>query len=658
MAWRAGTVTALAAALATAAAAQFPTHAPGHGSQVSNVSPMGSATGSGLPANSNVLLVDLDNDGGPLEIVVGTQTGRLYVFDHHGTIRPGWGPNGKQLPTEIGSSPAAGQLDGDTPLEIVVGCGTAVPGHTFGQLTAFEADGTVKWVFAPGDRFPPDGLPDSVYSTPALGDLGGNPAVDDVAFATLGGWIYVVNGETGQLLPGWPYDVMESIWSSPALADLNGDGQLEVIIGSDVQWDEVPNAQPPGGGIWVFRRNGSYFPGFPRFVSYTPQTPYVGIQSSPVVGDITGDGCPEIAVGTGQPVSDTTNIGRLLHVYQRDGSIPPGWPQPLTGHVVGSPALANLDGDAALEIIAPVVKFVPVGGNVTPQEGWVYAFNGNGTAVFSPIRPKTFTGVNSVTIGELAVAQVGTNNPVILTGWVGFDVTLISKTGVQLSDDGTHGAGMLTYTTMKGVKGPAAADLDDTNGAQLVIVGASGRHVSDDDDLGIWGWNAGAVGSLPWPQFRQNARRAGAAPGVTPPSCAVPPVPQDYFTVTPCRVSDSRLPFFNKTYALPKYVAGEQRTITFHANSFNPCTSIPATAKAVAINVTVDQPTHSGFLRLYPGGDGLPPTSTISFTAGKARANNSVMPLSFDGRGNLTVAVDMPPGGQVDVILDVFGYFQ
>ena len=277
---------------------------------------------------------------GAQEIVVGTNTGRLFVFDHDGTVRAGLGAGRQAARTEIASARRPASSTATRRWRSWSAAARRCRADD-GRSTAFEADGTVKWRFAPFDHFPLDGLPDAVYSTPALGDLGGDgqrrrglrhlrTAASRRSTAT-----------NGALLPGWPYDVRESIWSSPALADLNGDGQLKVIIGSDVQWDEVPSAQPPGGGVWVFRRNGSFFPGFPKFVSYTPQRPYVGIQSSPVVGDVTGDGCPDIVVGTGQPGSDTTTIGRLLHVYQRDGSIPPGWPKPLIGHVVGSPALAQ-----------------------------------------------------------------------------------------------------------------------------------------------------------------------------------------------------------------------------------------------------------------------------------------------------------------------------
>jgi hypothetical protein len=73
--------------------------------------------------------------------------------------------------------------------------------------------------------------------------------------------------------------------------------------------------------------------------------------------------------------------------------------------------------------------------------------------------------------------------------------------------------------------------------------------------------------------------------------------------------------------------------------------------------VTVTSPTNSGDLRLFPGGDGTPTASVINFRVGQTRAGNAVLPLSYDGRGHLTVQVDMP-SGQVHVILDVTGYFR
>ncbi|MFP5289301.1 MAG: FG-GAP repeat domain-containing protein, partial [Thermoanaerobaculia bacterium] len=435
--------------------------------------------------------------------------------------------------------------------------------------------------------------------------------------------------------------------SSPALADLDGNGKLEVIIGSDVHLEGPPINTPQGGALWAFRGNGSQHPGFPRFLTYAEQGVEVGIQASPVVGDVTGDGCPEIVVGTGQPWPGGTTIGRFLHVYQRDGSIPPGWPQPLVGQVVGSAALGNLDADAALEIVAPVIKFAD--GPFRPIEGWVYAFNGNGAQIFQ-VRPKTFNGISADSIGEPVLAQVGADNPVILVSSVGFDVALISKTGTQLSENGTGGKPV--YTTQRPVAGPAVADLDD-NGT-LTLIAASGKNVSDADDLGVFAWDLGAVGALPWPMFRQGPKRTGTAPGTA--GCALPPKPLDFYTLPPCRVSDSRQAG-NLTYGGPKLVGGEQRTITSHSNASMSC-GVPATAKAVVINVTTTASTHAGYLSLFPGGDGIPTSTTIHFGAGQTRANHAVMPLSFDDRGNVTVYVGMPAGGQVHVILDVFGYFR
>jgi hypothetical protein len=47
----------------------------------------------------------------------------------------------------------------------------------------------------------------------------------------------------------------------------------------------------------------------------------------------------------------------------------------------------------------------------------------------------------------------------------------------------------------------------------------------------------------------------------------------------------------------------------------------------------------------------------MNWNAGQTRANNAVLALSFDGRGQLTTLAEMP-SGQVHVIFDVNGYFQ
>lgn len=615
----------------------------------------------GVVTYNKALVVDLDNNGGPQEIVVGTDAGQLFVFQSDGTVRPGWPrtpcpPNfGQALASELVSSPAAGHLvAGNQTLEIVLGCGSVDTARNYGQVVAYTAAGVELWRFTTMDVSIPDGKPDAVWSTPTLGDLDGD-GLDDVVFGSLDQRVYALKGTNGTLLPGWPVWVRDTIFSSPALADLDGDGKLEIIIGADVHAEAPPFNTPTGGALWVFRRDGSQFPGFPVFTNF-------GIGSSPAVGDITGDGCPDIVVGTAFPAPPYTDpTGRDLHAWSRDGSVLPGWPKALVGHPNTSPALANLDGDAALEVVATVTK--PTNGNPT-GEGWVYGIKGNGTILPGfPMRPVT-NNIDADSLEEPIVVRFGTaaTDPSIFVGGLIFEVGHISKTGVQLSDDRRPppaGPGVVYYETNRQVFGPAAADLDHTG--TLVLVGADGRIATDPDDLGVYAWNLGtANGTQPWPMFRQGPKRQGTAPGTT--GCPVPKPGLSFYTLTPCRVSDSRQSGF-LTYGGPKLVGGEQRTITIqdvpaYIPPWRSACGVPATAKAVALNVTVDAPTMAGDLTLIPGGDGLHGTASISFPAGRTRANNAVMPLSFDGRGNLTVSVGMPPGGQVDVILDVFGYFQ
>src|SRR6185295_9315740 len=106
-------------------------------------------------------------------------------------------------------------------------------------------------------------------------------------------------------------------------------------------------------------------------------------------------------------------------------------------------------------------------------------------------------------------------------------------------------------------------------------------------------WNLGTpTGTQPWPMFHQGPKRQGTAPGTT--GCPIVRPPLDFFTLTPCRVADSRQSAF-LTYGGPVLVAGEQRTITIpdvpaYIPTWRSACGVPATAKAVALNVTVDSP--------------------------------------------------------------------
>jgi hypothetical protein len=122
----------------------------------------------------------------------------------------------------------------------------------------------------------------------------------------------------------------------------------------------------------------------------------------------------------------------------------------------------------------------------------------------------------------------------------------------------------------------------------------------------------------------------------------------DFFTVTPCRVLDTRNA--NGVYGGPALVAGADRVFPL----FNQC-GIPATARAISVNLTVTQPTTAGNLRLYPAGTPLPTTSSINYVLSLTRANNSVVALN--GLGELAVRCSQA-SGTAHFILDVNGYFE
>jgi hypothetical protein len=127
-----------------------------------------------------------------------------------------------------------------------------------------------------------------------------------------------------------------------------------------------------------------------------------------------------------------------------------------------------------------------------------------------------------------------------------------------------------------------------------------------------------------------------------------PNPPLQFFTVTPCRAVDTRVTHQTITSNSP---------VVFQIGS---ACGIPANAVSVAFNVTAVGATANVSLAVYPGDLASPPTTNV-VTANTSQhsviASNAVIPLAANGNGTVAVAATFATAGQVDVILDVNGYF-
>lgn len=568
-------------------------------------------SGSGPVRATQPAVGDLDNDG-VQEIVVGTAGRRLYVLNANGSVRAGWP---QLLPADVEGSPAIGRIDGDAFPDIVVGFKGTMDPTGKGGIRAFRRDGSVLWTRLTST----DEEEDGVYSSPSIGNvdgIGGN----EVVFGSFDFRVYVIRSD-GSDLPGWPKKLRDSIYSSPALFDLDADGKLEIIIGVDTHLEGPPFNTPNGGALYVFRSDGAVVPGFPRFIDQT-------MMSSPAVGDIDGDGKPEIVVGGG--VFYQGNVGRKVYAFECDGRDVPGWPVTVEAQVFDSPALADLDGNGHLDVV------------ITDENANLYALRGNGTQIFK-MKPKSFFGTSPNADNPIVADVTGDGTPEILVA-VNTEIAVVSATGAQLTDDGAHD-GRRSYYTETSTSGAVVTDLE--GDGQLDVVAASGVPFPTPTNGKVYVWVPGRTGPAPWPAFHQDAAlRRGVAPG-SPPCPGV--APQPFFTVAPCRLVDTRNPPGPLSGPAIAAMGTRDFVVTGACN-------VPGTARSVSLNVTVTGSTSYGDLRVFPRGASNVTASTLNWRTGQTRANNAIVGLGTNGA--VTVWAVMPGGGSTHVILDVNGYFE
>jgi len=171
-------------------------------------------------------------------------------------------------------------------------------------------------------------------------------------------------------MPDLPEDPMElpdeMYLGSPLCLDVNGDGRNEIVQSSMV-WTGYEYE----GRIMIWKDDGTPLAGWPKPMGQTLWSSLVA--SGLAVGDIDGDGDYEIVA-----VDDYEVMATALHV--ETGEVVEGnWPIDVgdywSAYIVGSPLLADLDGDGDSEII--------IGHDAeTPDTDGLFAIQGDGTSIW------------------------------------------------------------------------------------------------------------------------------------------------------------------------------------------------------------------------------------------------------------------------------------
>ncbi|MBT3233108.1 MAG: hypothetical protein HN356_09860 [Calditrichaeota bacterium] len=319
-------------------------------------------------------------------------------------------------------------------------------------------------------------------ATTAAGDFSGNGLLDMV-FATDIGYLHVVGEDEVEPDP-FPLDLGLNFHSGvPLLTDLEGDGELEIILNT---YSSDPDSSNTNALLHVIKRNGEELDNWP--VAF-PR----GSGSSPVCGDIDNDGSPEIIIGNSRHLDDFAQIW----AWEVDGSVVDGFPFGNFHTIAGSPSLADINGDGAVEILfwAAIADQNTAG---------VYAINGNGE-ILDGFPVECVPGHPE---GNPVVADInGDGSPEIIFGTFnpqsGGSIHAWTATGdildsfpIQL-DNSVVGSALLADMSGDGVTDIVAAltPLEGNNG--LIAAWDSNGNVLDGFPISLQEYGGGVISATP-----------------------------------------------------------------------------------------------------------------------------------------------------------------
>ena len=280
---------------------------------------------------------------------------------------------------DIYAAPAVVDLDQNGVLDIIIGSEDK-------NVYAFDMNGLLPgWPVGTGGK---------VRSSAAVGDIN-NDGRKEVVVGCYDNLIYAFTS-TGNNISGFPVRTGKTVVSSPGAIDINQNNHKEIFVGSS------------DGFLYGLDDKGLNLPGFPFPANEPGSATPSDVDSSPALGDVTGDGVPEIFFGsdngmffclssTGVPlwhlqtggqifcspilgdfdadgkleVAFGTMNGILFTLNAEDGSDAFGFgPVVLPGSILSTPTWADLDGDGTGEIIIACTIMNELG----VETGEVYVF--------------------------------------------------------------------------------------------------------------------------------------------------------------------------------------------------------------------------------------------------------------------------------------------
>lgn len=301
----------------------------------------------------------------------------------------------------------------------------------------------------------------------AMGDLNGDGKLDVVvsdgcsdSSCTNGGVSVVLGNGNGSFQPAVTYSSGGTQATSVAIADVNGDGKPDIIVANanDGYWN------PGSVGILLGNGNGT----FQAAVTYSSGGVYA---QSVVIGDVNGDGKPDLLVGNACPLGDPPycDAGPTLDVLlgNGDGTFQAAVSYNSGGTGAQSLATGDLNGDGKLDVVV---------GN----SGNVSILLGNGDGSFQP-PAQIYAHGGYVAVGD--VNGDGKLDVVLVVNQSGGATSPNGAVNVLLGNgDGTFS---LTQTYTAAVYGPIV--IVDLNGdRRLDLVAGSSCWACGNSGVGVF----------------------------------------------------------------------------------------------------------------------------------------------------------------------------